>query len=351
MNIETANRLVELRKQKGLSQEELAERLGISRQAVSKWERAESSPDLDNIIELSRLYGVSIDELLRTDMEIPEPEPEPDEEPAGRGELTGVVNLVCRTTGHVELVGTDGDAHSVSVSGGERQKEDLKIYTEGDTLYIVSDEDRPRFSFFTIERALRITAALPRRMANIDVQLKGGSLRVNGLDMDSLRSKTGGGSVSAEKSAAGYLELITGGGSVTVRDVNAGSAVLMTGGGSVSASGLSAKEKITAKTGGGSVCVSCSAPEVEAKTGGGGIKLGCTAPCFVSAKTGGGGIDVVLNGCSGVDAQLVTGSGRTKLSYLGETVESSRKLSAKRGDGSTRVEAKSGGGGISVEMI
>ena len=64
MNIEIANRLVELRKQKGLSQEELADKLGISRQAVSKWERAEAGPDVDNAIRLSRLYGVSLDELF-----------------------------------------------------------------------------------------------------------------------------------------------------------------------------------------------------------------------------------------------------------------------------------------------
>lgn len=71
MNIEIANRLVNLRKKNGLSQEALAEKLGISRQAVSKWERAEASPDTDNIILLARLYGVSLDELLQTEDEIP----------------------------------------------------------------------------------------------------------------------------------------------------------------------------------------------------------------------------------------------------------------------------------------
>lgn len=64
MNIETANRLVNLRKQAGLSQEALAEKIGVSRQAVSKWERAEASPDTDNLILLAKLYGVSLDELL-----------------------------------------------------------------------------------------------------------------------------------------------------------------------------------------------------------------------------------------------------------------------------------------------
>ena len=64
MNIEIANRLLELRKKNGYSQEELANKLGISRQSVSKWERAEASPDTDNLILLAKIYNVSIDELL-----------------------------------------------------------------------------------------------------------------------------------------------------------------------------------------------------------------------------------------------------------------------------------------------
>lgn len=64
MTIENANRLAELRRAHGLSQEELAEKLGVSRQAVSKWERAESSPDTDNLIALAQLYGVTLDVLL-----------------------------------------------------------------------------------------------------------------------------------------------------------------------------------------------------------------------------------------------------------------------------------------------
>lgn len=69
MNIEIANRLVELRRKKGLSQEELADLLGVSRQAVSKWERAEASPDTDNLIYLAKIYGVSLDELLGIQVE------------------------------------------------------------------------------------------------------------------------------------------------------------------------------------------------------------------------------------------------------------------------------------------
>ena len=57
-------KLYELRKKYGLSQEGLAERLGVSRQAVSKWECGESLPDTDNLITISKMYGVSLDELV-----------------------------------------------------------------------------------------------------------------------------------------------------------------------------------------------------------------------------------------------------------------------------------------------
>lgn len=64
MDISIANRLYEYRKKSGLSQEELAAKLGISRQSVSKWERAEASPDTDNLINLAKIYDVTIDKLL-----------------------------------------------------------------------------------------------------------------------------------------------------------------------------------------------------------------------------------------------------------------------------------------------
>jgi len=64
MNLETAQRLYEYRKNSGLSQEELADKIGVSRQAVSKWERSEASPDTDNLIALSKIYNVTIDELI-----------------------------------------------------------------------------------------------------------------------------------------------------------------------------------------------------------------------------------------------------------------------------------------------
>lgn len=59
-----AEKIVELRKKEGWSQEELADRLDVSRQSVSKWESSQSMPEMDKIIQLSRLFGVSTDYLL-----------------------------------------------------------------------------------------------------------------------------------------------------------------------------------------------------------------------------------------------------------------------------------------------
>ena len=62
--MELNERLRELRKKAGYSQEELAEELNISRQAVSKWENSTANPDINNLIQLSELYRVSTDYLL-----------------------------------------------------------------------------------------------------------------------------------------------------------------------------------------------------------------------------------------------------------------------------------------------
>ncbi len=73
-----ADKIIELRKKAGLSQEELAEKMGVSRQSVSKWEGALSIPDLDKILLLSEIFGVSTDYLLKDEYcdEIPAPKEE-----------------------------------------------------------------------------------------------------------------------------------------------------------------------------------------------------------------------------------------------------------------------------------
>ena len=106
----TENNLAQARRQKGLSQEEVAEALDVSRQAVSRWETGAAAPTTDNLIRLSQLYGVSLDALIRSEP-LPQPEvvpvetaaetePLPAPEGAGRRRLpkwalVGLAALLC----------------------------------------------------------------------------------------------------------------------------------------------------------------------------------------------------------------------------------------------------------------
>ncbi len=77
------NNLKLYRKQSGLTQEQVAEKLGVSRQAVAKWENGESLPDIENIIALSDLYGTSVDFLVRNMTQ-------PVSDPEGRRHMFGM---------------------------------------------------------------------------------------------------------------------------------------------------------------------------------------------------------------------------------------------------------------------
>lgn len=66
------NNLKLFRKQNGFTQEQVAEKLGVSRQAVAKWERGESVPDIENVIALADMYEVTVDSLVRNMTSLPD---------------------------------------------------------------------------------------------------------------------------------------------------------------------------------------------------------------------------------------------------------------------------------------
>lgn len=123
MTIELANRLAELRKQKGLSQEELADRLQVSRQAVSKWERGEASPDTDNLIELAKIYDISLDELVG---------------------LSSSNNKEENKQRHVHIEDEDGDSVHIDDEGIRIQDEEGNEIHVTDDKVIVNGEEQPR---------------------------------------------------------------------------------------------------------------------------------------------------------------------------------------------------------------
>lgn len=82
-----AKKMIELRKQNGLSQQDLADRLGVSRQAISRWETGAVQPLADSVKSLAQVFQVSTDYLLNDDLDTPtppptaQPAPTPQEEP------------------------------------------------------------------------------------------------------------------------------------------------------------------------------------------------------------------------------------------------------------------------------
>ena len=66
--MEIGKKIIDLRKKNGLSQEELAEKVGVARQTISKWELGETSPDLKQAKELSKIFNISLDELTGNDI-------------------------------------------------------------------------------------------------------------------------------------------------------------------------------------------------------------------------------------------------------------------------------------------
>ena len=89
------NKIQKLRKQNGMSQEKLAEELGVTRQAVSKWELDAALPDIGNVVALSQLFGVTTDYLLKDDVQTDAP---PDNKHKNRNSsrkrLAGIICMI-----------------------------------------------------------------------------------------------------------------------------------------------------------------------------------------------------------------------------------------------------------------
>ena len=91
-----ADKIVSLRKKAGWSQEELAEQLGVTRQSVSKWEGAQSIPDMDKVVQMSRLFGVTTDYLLKDELEEQTAAPVEEEGPLRRVTMAQAADYLTR---------------------------------------------------------------------------------------------------------------------------------------------------------------------------------------------------------------------------------------------------------------
>ena len=102
-----ADKIIELRKKNGWSQEDLAEKLDVSRQSISKWEGAQSVPDMARILRLAEIFGVSTDYLLKDELETAEtldaPETGSAARPVPMEEASEFLQLKARNAGSVAL--------------------------------------------------------------------------------------------------------------------------------------------------------------------------------------------------------------------------------------------------------
>lgn len=91
-----SEKLYELRKKEGLSQEELAEKVNVSRQTISKWEMGQSAPEMEKLIALSKLFNLSIDELVGNDVtNEKETKPQEDEKTKKRNIFFKILMVIC----------------------------------------------------------------------------------------------------------------------------------------------------------------------------------------------------------------------------------------------------------------
>lgn len=95
-------KLIQLRKEKGLSQEALGEKLNVARQTVSKWELGETTPEMDKLVKMSELFEISLDNLIKDNTETT---PTNSQNNTNTQKLAGIVILILKIIGVLIVIG------------------------------------------------------------------------------------------------------------------------------------------------------------------------------------------------------------------------------------------------------
>ena len=99
-------KLIKMRKEKGLSQEALGEKLDVARQTISKWELGETTPEMDKLVKLSELFEISLDELIKDDSEISVAEDTNNNlNNTNSQKLAGIVIIILKVIGVLIVIG------------------------------------------------------------------------------------------------------------------------------------------------------------------------------------------------------------------------------------------------------
>ena len=161
-----ADKLIRLRRQSGWSQEELAEQMNVTRQSVSKWEGAQAVPDLEKILRLSQLFGVSTDYLLKDEIETVEPAPEAEESTLRRVSMEEAnAFLAAKAAGLTHLTHFFNQMsplhhREIGLVGAGFADNDIKIELICDKLHVKPDIIKIVFNTKPVDQIILITDSL-----------------------------------------------------------------------------------------------------------------------------------------------------------------------------------------------
>lgn len=164
-----SEKIRDIRKKQGLSQEQLAEKIGVSRQAITKWETGKGLPDMENMIIMSEIFKTTIDELISSDT--------PDKEETKVYQSETVYDIDCENHFDIHL----GSANAVTLSSGTDEK--LHICLKSDKLSDIGSIfkikldgkknklnieciNKNKISRFEAEEALNVDIRLPEKYAD-----------------------------------------------------------------------------------------------------------------------------------------------------------------------------------------
>lgn len=165
-----SKKLKEIRKSEGLSQDQLAEKIGVSRQAITKWETGKGLPDVENMVIIAEIFKTTLDELLRDSAAGPEPK-----KPVFTSET--VYDIDCEKHFDINI----GNASSIVLSSGLDEKLHIKLSSETlenlDSMFKIKlDEKKNRLdinclnknklSRYEAEDSLKIEVSLPDKYSD-----------------------------------------------------------------------------------------------------------------------------------------------------------------------------------------
>ena len=130
-----SDKLYELRRKSGLSQEQLAEQLNVSRQAISKWESGQSVPETEKLLAISAFFDVSLDCLMKGDIEVPPAKREEYVAEAGHRKKWTVGMISC-IGGIIGLL-LWGMLSILLPSAAEQMRESSMIQIDGNGIFLI----------------------------------------------------------------------------------------------------------------------------------------------------------------------------------------------------------------------